>query len=167
MMRRGTARGPRVLATALAALGCASDAPRETPRDAPAIQDFAMRERVERVAIGQTAEQAHAILGRDPVQRPGHPAKPFPSPLRTISLDTRAGESLRIEVYVVAARPAEGCPDVHIEDVPVVFRDGVVAARSWEEVEASWRSWGGSLETLRRVRDTHQCDAPRAESEAR
>jgi hypothetical protein len=53
---------------------------------------------------------------------------------------------------VVAARSAEGCPDVHVEDAPVVFRDGVVAARGWEAVEADWRGWGGSLE----------CAAPRA-----
>jgi hypothetical protein len=142
---------------ALAALDCAAQPVRDA---APAIQDYAMRERIERIEIGQTAEQAHAILGRDPVQRPGHPAKPFPSPLRTLTLDSRAGESLSIELYVVAARAAEGCPDVHVEDVPVVFRNGVVAARSWEVVEASWRGWGGSLEALRSARDTLQCDAP-------
>ena len=118
-----------------------------------------MRARIDRVAIGQTAEQAHAILGRDPVERPGHPSAPFPTPLRAVAMKTPTG-SVQIELYVVAARAAEGCPDVHVEDVPVVFLDGVVAARSWEAVEASWRGWGGTLESLRRVRDTWRCDAP-------
>jgi hypothetical protein len=149
-----------VLAIALAALGCASEPAREARRERAAIQDFAMRARVERVAIGQTAEQAHAILGRDPVERPGHPGEPFPTPLRALALSTPAGGSLSIELYVVAARAATGCPDVHVEDVPVVFLDGVVAARSWEAVEAGWRGWGGTLESLRRARDTWRCDAP-------
>ncbi len=154
----------RAAAIALAALGCASGSAREGARESAAIQDFAMRARVERVAVGQSAVEAHAILGRDPVHRPGHPAEPFPSPLRQVSLETPTGDSLRIEVYVVAARSAEGCPDVQVDDVPVVFRDGVVAARGWEAVEAGWRSWGGSLEALRRIRDTHRCDAPFAAS---
>jgi hypothetical protein len=145
----------RSVLLAIAALGCASEA----ARAGAAIQDFAMRARVDRVAIGQTAEQAHAILGRDPVERPGHPSEPFPTPLRAVAMKTPTG-SLQIELYVVAARAAEGCPDVHVEDVPVVFLDGVVAARSWEAVEASWRGWGGTLESLRRVRDTWRCDAP-------
>ena len=120
-----------------------------------------MRARVERVAIGQTAAQAHAILGRDPVERPGHPGEPFPTPLRTLALETPTGGSLRLELYVVAARAArEGCPDVHVEDAPVVFLDGVVAAHSWQVVEASWRGWGGTLESLRRVRDTWRCEEP-------
>ena len=125
-----------------------------------------MRARVERVAVGQSAEEAHAILGNDPVRRPGHPGDPFPSPARTFTLEASAGEPLRIEVYVVAARGAEGCPDVQIEDVPVVFRGGVVAARGWEAVEAGWRSWGGTLAALRSARDTHQCTDPPAVSAA-
>ena len=149
-----------LLAIALAALGCASQPPREAPRAGAAIQDFAMRARVERVAVGQTAERAHAILGRDPVERPGHPSEPFPSPLRSLALQTPNGRPLHVELYVVAARAAEGCPDVHVEDVPVVFLDGMVAARSWEAVEAGWRGWGGTLESLRRVRDTWRCDVP-------
>jgi hypothetical protein len=149
-----------LLAIALAVLGCASDPARETPRSRAAIQDFAMRARVERVAIGQSAEQAHAILGRDPVERPGHPSEPFPSPLRSLALQTPTGRPLHVELYVVTARAAEGCPDVHVEDAPVVFRDGVVAARSWEAVEADWRSWGGSLAALRDARDTSQCEYP-------
>ncbi|HKA14840.1 MAG TPA: hypothetical protein VKH41_07475 [Myxococcota bacterium] len=158
MVRRAYA-----LAIALAALACASRGGgfSSTP---PAIQDFAMRARLERVAVGQSADQAHAILGSDPVQRPGHPENPFPSPRRAISIATPTGESLRIELYVVGARSAEGCPDVHIEDVPVVFRDGVVAARGWEAVESSWRGWGGTLAELRAVRDTYQCSDPQAAS---
>lgn len=148
------------LAIALAAVACVSKPTRELAREPLVIQDFAMRARVERVAVGQSAEQAHAILGGNPVQRPGHPAEPFPSPRRAISVATPTGESLRIELYVVGARSAEGCPDVHVEDAPVVFRNGVVAARGWEEVEARWRGWGGSLEALRHVRDTYQCDEP-------
>jgi hypothetical protein len=161
MVRRGSARrASPAIAIALAALACASGRSREIPHEPLVIQDFAMRARVDRVAIGQSADQAHAILGSNPVQRPGHPTEPFPSPRRAISVATPTGESLRIELYVVGARSAEGCPDVHVEDAPVVFRNGVVAARSWEEVEASWRDWGGSLEALRHVRDTYQCEEP-------
>jgi hypothetical protein len=149
--------GPRMLVLALAALGCAPRVNLFASQPA-AIHDFAMRARVARVAVGQSAEQAHAILGSEPVQRPGHPADPYPSPRRAVSVATPTGEVLRIEMYVVGARSAEGCPDVHIEDAPVVFRNGVVAARSWEEVEARWRAWGGTLESLRHVRDTSQCD---------
>ena len=149
-----------LLAIALAALGCASEQARETPRPDAAIQDFEMRARIDRIAIGQSAGEARAILGRDPVERPGHPSDPFPTPLRALALATPTGGSLQMELYVVAARAATGCPDVHVEDVPVVFLDGVVAARSWETVEANWRGWGGTLESLRRVRDTWRCDAP-------
>jgi hypothetical protein len=147
-------------------LGCASGRSVPLASGPAAIQDFAMRARVERVAVGQSADQAHAILGREPVQRPGYPAEPFPTPRRAISVATPTGEVLRIELYVVGARSAEGCPDVHVEDAPVVFRGGVVAARGWEEVEARWRGWGGSLDELRRVRDTYQCDAPSTASAA-
>jgi hypothetical protein len=146
----------RSVLLAIAAIGCASDGPHASE----AIQDFAMRARVERVAVGQSEQAARAILGRDPVQRPGHPSDPFPSPLRAISLGKPAGETLRIEIYVVAARSAEGCPDVHVDGAPVVFRDGAVAAVGWEDVEASWRAWGGSLEALREARDTYQCSDP-------
>jgi hypothetical protein len=151
------------LAIALAVLACASRRP-QLASDPAAIQDFAMRARVERVAVGQRAEEARAILGSDPVQRPGHPTQPFASPRRAISVATPTGESLRIELYVVGARSAEGCPDVHVEDAPVVFRDGVVAARGWEDVEARWRGWGGTLEALRHLRDTYQCDQSQAAS---
>jgi hypothetical protein len=155
-----------LLAIALAAFGCASEPVREAPRASAAIQDFEMRARIERVAIGHSTAEARAILGRDPVERPGHPSEPFPTPLRALALSTPTGGSLQIELYVVAARAAAGCPDVHVEDVPVVFLDGVVAARSWEAVEANWRGWGGTLESLRRVRDTWRCDAPSGEGAA-
>ena len=125
-----------------------------------------MRARVARLAVGQSTQDARAILGSDPVQRPGHPDDPFPSPRRAISVATPTGETLRIELYVVGARSAEGCPDVHIEDAPVVFQRDAVAALGWEEIEARWRGWGGSLESLRRVRDTYQCDlAPAASAQ--
>ncbi len=71
-----------------------------------------MRARVERVAVGQSDAAAHAILGRDPVQRPGHPEDPYPSPRRTLALETPIGGALVLELYVVTARAAEGCPDV-------------------------------------------------------
>lgn len=151
-----------LLAIALAALGCASERAREAPGAAAAIPDFAMRARVARVAPGQTAAQAHAILGRDPVERPGHPGEPFPTPLRTFALTTPAGGELQLELYVVTARAASGCPDVHVEDVPVAFAGGVVVAHGWQAVEAGWRDWGGTLDSLRRVRDTRRCDAPTA-----
>lgn len=154
-----------MLAIALIALGCASNEP-ALASGPGAIQDYAMRARVARVAVGQSAQEAHAILGREPVQRPGHPDDPFPSPRQAISVAMPTGETLRIELYVVGARSAEGCPDVHVEDAPVVFQNGAVAALGWEEVEARWRGWGGSLESLRRVRDTYQCDlAPSASAQ--
>jgi hypothetical protein len=152
-----------VLAIALVVLGCAARSRPALASEPGAIQDFAMRARVARLAVGQSAQEAHAILGREPVQRPGHPDEPFPSPRHAISVATPTGETLRIELYVVGARSAEGCPDVHVEDAPVVFQRDAVAALGWEEVEARWRGWGGSLESLRRVRDTYQCDlAPAA-----
>jgi hypothetical protein len=147
-----------LLAIALAALGCASASAPERARESDAIHDFAMRARVERLVVGQSEQAARAILGRDAVQRPGHPEDPYPSPRRALSLATPGGEELRLELYVVAARRAEGCPDVHVEDAPVAFRGGTVAALGWEEVEASWRAWGGSLDALRDVRDTYQCE---------
>jgi hypothetical protein len=152
---------------ALAALGCASQPARDAVHSTRTIQDFAMRARVAQVAVGQTEEQAHAILGRNPIERPGHPGDPFPTPLRTLAISTPTGGSLQIELYVVAARAADGCPDVHVADVPVVFQVGVVVARSWEAVETSWRGWGGTLESLRRMRDNWRCDAPPGASAAR
>jgi hypothetical protein len=154
-----------LLAVVLTALGCASEpVPHASERagDPAAILDFAMRARIERIALGQSEPAAREILGSDPVQRPGHPEAPLPSPLRALALRTRDGAALRIELYVVAARAAEGCPDVHVESAPVVFRDGVVAAKSWEAVEARWRDWGGSLAELRAARDTYQCPDPPA-----
>jgi hypothetical protein len=143
------------LAALLAALGCASPDAREVA----AIGDYEMRARVARVEVGQSAAQARAILGRDPVHRPGHPDRPYPSPLRSFELRAPEGDPVQIELYVVAARAAAGCPDVHYEDAPVAFRRGVVAARGWHDVEASWRGWGGSLAQLRDARDGVRCDA--------
>ena len=163
-MRRGNARRGRALAVAWVALGCASEPAVHRPA---AIHDFAMRARVERVAVGQSTAQARAILGSEPVHKPGHPGDPFPSPSRAFTLEPARGEVLRIELYVVAARKAEGCPDVQIEDVPIVFRGGAVAARGWESVEASWRDWGGTLAALRSARDTYRCESPPALSAAR
>ena len=164
MIGRGTL-GWSALAIALIAIGCASQEPGFATRPG-AIHDYAMRARVARVAVGQTADEAHAILGREPVQRPGYPDDPFPTPRRAISVATPTGETLRIELYVVGARSAEGCPDVHVEDAPVVFQDGAVVALGWEQVETRWRGWGGSLDARRRVRDTDQCDlAPAASAQ--
>ena len=72
-----------------------------------AIHDYQMRERVERVAVGQSAAQARAILGRDPVHRPGHPDAPYPSPLRSLALRAPEGDTVQVELYVVAARSAD------------------------------------------------------------
>jgi hypothetical protein len=145
------------LACALVALGCAAPG----ARAAAAIHDYQMRERVARVEPGQSQVEARAILGRDPVHRPGHPGEPYPSPLRALALRTPEGDPVQVELYVVAARAAQGCPDVHYEDAPVAFRRGVVAARGWQTVEASWRAWGGSLAQLREVRDGSRCaEAP-------
>ena len=146
-----------VFACAIAGFGCATaHAP-----DAAAIHDYEMRERVGRVQIGQSLAEARAILGRDPVHRPGHPAEPYPSPLRSLALRTPEGDAVQIDLYVVAARAREGCPDVHYEDAPVAFRGGAVAACGWEAVEGSWRDWGGGLAELREARDGLRCgEAP-------
>ena len=142
-----------MFACALAGLGCAT----AHARDVAAIHDYEMRERVDRVAVGQSAAEARAILGRNPIHRPGHPAEPYPSPLRSLALHTPEGDAVQVELYVVAARAREGCPDVHYEDAPVAFRRGAVAARGWEAVEESWRGWGGGLAELREARDALRC----------
>jgi hypothetical protein len=66
--------------------------------------------------------------------------------LRISVLPTPAGESVRVELYVVAARSAEGCPDVHYEDVPVAFVDDVVVAR--ESAVASFADLRGQIAAL-------------------
>jgi hypothetical protein len=153
-MRRPAA--PLVLVAGLVALGCASAPANPTG----AIHDFTMRDRVARVNAGQTLEEARVILGDDPVRKPGHPDDPYPSPHRTQLFTTPAGVSVRIDVYVVATRPAEGCPDVHFEDEPIAYLDGVVAGKDWAWVERHWRAWGGSLEALRDAQDRHRCPYP-------
>jgi hypothetical protein len=129
-------------------------------RHGAAILDYQMRERIAHIEVGQSDAQARAILGHDPVHRPGHPAEPFPSPLRSLALRTPEGDAVRIELYVVAARAREGCPDVRYVDAPVAFRGGAVTARGWQDVEASWRGWGGELAQLRDARDVLRCEAP-------
>jgi len=131
---------------------CASPGPEILP-------PYSMRDRVERIEAGQTLADAHAVLGRTPVRKPNHPDAPFPTPLHALDLRAPDGRMVRLETYVVAARPAAGCPDFQYEDAPIVFIDGVVAAKSWEFVEWSWRGWGGSLAALRVVQDRHRCPA--------
>ncbi len=123
-----------------------------------------MRARIARVEVGQSREQVHAILGDAPVRRPGHPDDPFATPLRTLELATGAGSAVRVELYVVAAQPAEGCPDVHFRDVPIAFVGDTVAGTGWDFVERSWRGWGGSLAALREARDGRRCPPPPAVS---
>jgi hypothetical protein len=136
------------------AVGCAS-----APADPTgAIHDYAMRERVAAVEVGQTLDEAHAILGDAPVRRPGHPERPFPSPRSALTLTARDGASVRVEVYVVATRPAEGCPDVHFEDVPIAFVDGVVEGKGWGHLERRWRTWGGGLQALRSAQERRRCE---------
>jgi hypothetical protein len=130
-----------LLAIALAALGCASS----PGVDARARKPTRSRtSRCARASSGSPSGRASRPRARSseaiPVQRPGHPEDPYPSPRRSLSLEA-GGEALRLELYVVAARSAEGCPDVHVEDAPVAFRSGTVAALGWEEVEANWRAW--------------------------
>jgi len=143
----------------LAAVGCAG-ASGEAPH---LVHDFTMRERVARVQAGQTLEEAHAILGDAPVRKPGHPDDPFPTPHRALELVAATGEPVRVEIYVVAARTAEGCPDVHWDDEPVAYLDGVVAGKGWVFVERRWRGWGGSLEALREVQNRHRCPVPKSD----
>jgi len=125
-----------------------------------------MRERLRGVEVGQSAEQARAILRREPVRKPGHPDDPFPSPLHALALTTPTGERVEVEVYVVATRPARGCPDVHYDDMPVAYVDGVVAGTGWEFVEWRWRDWGGSLAALREAQDRFRCREPAAPAAA-
>jgi hypothetical protein len=134
---------------------------------AASIPSYEMRERVERVEVGQRQAAAQAVLGRRPVRKPNHPRSPFPSPLRVLELRTPVGRGVRVETYVVATRPAEGCPDFQYDDVALAFVDGAVAGVGWEYVEESWRGWGGSLDVLRTARERPGCpeemEAPQSE----
>ena len=138
---------------AVVAVGCASTG-------TGSVHGWAMAARLRQVEVGQSIDAAHLILGRDPVRKPGHPKDPFPSPTMALDWETPKGQAARVELYVIAARAAKGCPDVHYEDVPVAYLDGVVVGTSWEFVEWSWRSWGGSLHRLREIQDSYRCVEP-------
>lgn len=150
-------RASRLVATGLFACllpACAARAP--GPRDA-SVPPHSVRDRMERVEVGQAQATAQAILGRQPVHKPNHPDSPFPTPLRVLELGTPDGRGVRLETYVVATRPARGCPDFQYDDAPVVFIDGLVAGKGWEYLEQNWRGWGGSLEALRAARERPGC----------
>jgi len=155
-------RLPSAVALFLLASGCRSAAP--TVQGVPA---YVIRERMRAVEIGQTLEQVHTILRRDPVRRPGHPDEPFPTPLRVEELVAPDGSAVRLEIYVVATRSADGCPDHHYDDAPVLFMDGRVAGLDWEFVEWGWRGWGGRLEALRALQDRYRCAEPERMDPAR
>ena len=159
IVQRRTAGG--LLAVwSLAALGCAAVS--AGPPEGGPIQAWDLRDRLRQIEPGQGREDVHAILGRDPVQKPGHPDAPFSSPLRELTLTTPRGETVAIELYVVEAYPVEGCPDVVYRSEPVVFVDGAVAALGWDAVEARWREWGGTLAALRDAREVAGCPYPPA-----
>ena len=113
--------------------------------------------------MGQSSEEVRALIGSARVRRPGSRDQSFPTPLRRRSLLTPEGRSVELELYVVGAVVAKGCPDVHAVLEPVVFVDGVVAALDWDYVETHWRSWGGTLEALRGVRNALACPFPEPE----
>lgn len=141
----------------LAALACAS-APAPAPAP-PRLAPEALAERLARVSPGQPSEAARAAIGHEPVARPGHPDAPFPTPLRRLRLLAPDGRDVQVDLYVVAAHAAEGCPDVQATLAPVVHVDGVVAASDWRTVETHWRAWGGELAALRAARTATRCDA--------
>ncbi|MGH0029136.1 MAG: hypothetical protein ACQGVC_05065 [Myxococcota bacterium] len=141
----------RLLLLAVGLVACQSPGP-------PSVPAHVLRERHRAVEIGQTRAQVRDQMGDVPVRRPGHPDAPFPTPYREVELRPPGGGSLRLEVYVVATRPAEGCPDVQYDDRPVAYRDGRVVATTWEELEWGWRDWGGDLASLRAAQDRFVCD---------
>lgn len=165
-MLRHRLRSPGLVATGLCACllpACALRGPEPGGASVPA---YRVRERVDRVEVGQAEAAARAALGGQPVRKPNHPQSPFPTPLRVLELCAPDGRNVRVETYVVAARPAEGCPDFQYDDVPVAYRDGAVAGVGWEYVEAHWRGWGGSLEALRAARERPGCPEEVKEVEA-
>jgi hypothetical protein len=124
---------------------------------AASVPPYSVRDRMDRVEVGQAQAAAQAILGRQPVRKPNHPQSPFPTPLRVLELRAPDGRNVRLETYVVATQPARGCPDFQYDDVPVAFIDGVVAGKGWEYLEENWRRWGGSLDALRAARQRPSC----------
>ena len=153
--RNGPRRGLRATAIALVALlptACLIQGPR-------GVNAATVLDRVREVEVGDTLEHAHSLLREDPVRKPNHPGDPFSSPHRVVELAAPDGSRVRLETYVVGARSAEGCPDFHYDDVPIVFVDGVVAGKTWEYVEWRWRDWGGELDLLRSFQDRYRCPA--------
>jgi hypothetical protein len=101
----------------------------------PSVPPYSVRDRMARVEVGQAQAAAQAMLGRQPVRKPNHPESPFSTPLRVLELRAPDGRSVRLETYVVATQPVQGCPDFQYDDVPVAFIDGVVAGKGWEYLE--------------------------------
>ena len=133
---------------------CAAWAPQP---QAGSIPSYRLRDRMQRVEVGQSQAAAQAVLGRRSVRKPNHPEAPFHTPFQVLALRAPDGRDVRVETYVVATRPARGCPDFQYDDVPVVFIDGVVAGKGWEYLEENWRRWGGSLDALRAAREPPSC----------
>jgi hypothetical protein len=150
-------RSPFAATLLLAFCACAGGCVTAPEDPNGAIQAFEMRERFARVEIGELDEQARHRMGERPVRKPGHPDDPFPSPRRTIAFTDRDGTPVWVYLYVVATQHAEGCPDVHFEDEPIVTRGGYVFGKGWDFVERHWRAWGGTLEALRDARDHRDC----------
>ena len=121
-----------------------------------------MRTRIETIERGQTLAEVHEILGREAVRKPNHPDAPFPLPLHVIGWRTPDGSALRVETYVVAAHPADGCPDYQYEDAPILYIDGVVIGTGWRFAERHWREFGGSLADLREIQQRPQCPESKA-----
>lgn len=135
--------------------------------DRDSMPSYAMREQMRNVEVGQTQEEVRVLLGELPVRKPGHPDDPFPTPLRVVELRAPDGRAVRLETYVVATAPQEGCPDYRYDDRPVVFIDGRVAGMDWEFVEWGWRGWGGGLDQLRHLQDRNRCVEPQEPSARR
>ena len=156
-MPRHRFRPPSLVTMGLFACLLPSCALRAPEPQAASVPPYSVRDRMERVEVGQAQAAAQALLGRQPVHKPNHPQSPFPTPLRVLELSAPDGRSVRLETYVVATQPAQGCPDFQYDDVPVAFIDGVVAGKGWEYLEENWRRWGGSLDALRAARQRPSC----------
>jgi len=139
------------LALLAALIACQSPAPTRVPA-------HELRARHREIRVGESLEQVHARMGELPASRPGHPDDPFPTPYRVTTFRTPGGDTVRLEVYVVAVRPADGCPDVQYEDAPVAYLNRRVATLSWDELEWRWREWGGDLGVLRALQDRFVCE---------